>query len=104
DYHCGLIGYQVKKKLIPQVSSNRTPHSGVQQPVTLGQSSPAVGSKKAALGRFEQLIPDSQVGRMKRKENGDIPLVKNVKAKLIDGKSQNVQKRILFKEKRSGNK
>lgn len=31
------------------------------------------------------------VGRMKRKENGDIPPVKNVKAKLIDGKSQNVQ-------------
>ncbi|XP_021832733.1 protein MICRORCHIDIA 6 isoform X2 [Prunus avium] len=90
DYHCGLIGYQVKKKLIPQVSSNRTPHSGVQQPVTLGQSSPAVGSIKAALVRFEQLIPNSQ-GRMKRKENGDIPLVKNVKAKLIDGRSQNVQ-------------
>lgn len=38
------------------------------------------------------------VGRMKRKENGDIPPVKNVKAKLIDGKSQNVQvSRELFK-------
>lgn len=31
------------------------------------------------------------VGRMKRKENGDTPLVKNVKAKLIDRRSQNVQ-------------
>ena len=32
------------------------------------------------------------VGRMKRKENGDIPPIKSVKeAKLVDGKSQNVQ-------------
>ncbi|XP_068329570.1 protein MICRORCHIDIA 6-like [Pyrus communis] len=106
DYHCGLIGYQVKKKLVSQVSSgpkitqqvssNRAPPSGVQH-VRLGQSFLAVGSKKTALGRSEQSIPNSQtrseqVGGMKRKEHGDILPVKNVKvAKVVNEKSQNVQ-------------
>ncbi|CAN6704179.1 unnamed protein product [Malus baccata var. baccata] len=95
DYHCGLIGYQVKKKLASQVSSgpkitqqvssNGAPPSGVQH-VRLGQSFPAVGSKKESLGRSEQ------VGGMKRKEHGDILPVKNVKvAKVVNEKSQNVQ-------------
>ena len=44
DYHCGLIGYQVKKKLPPieppQDSSPDMPNSGIMKPVTLNHGMP----------------------------------------------------------------
>lgn len=42
DYHCGLIGYQVKKKSRPaasHVSSHFTGQSSAEQPVLLNQTS-----------------------------------------------------------------
>lgn len=52
DYHCGLIGYQVKKKpretQPPQDSSPFLPHGGKTKPVTLNQNSPAIANLKAS--------------------------------------------------------
>ncbi|XP_062017533.1 protein MICRORCHIDIA 6-like isoform X2 [Rosa rugosa] len=92
DYHCGLIGYQVKKKLKPVTSQ-----SGVHQSITLGQNSPALGSKNTVLGKsgpsISSTLRKSVQGTMKRKEHDDILPVENVKrAKVINtGKSQSVQ-------------
>ena len=51
DYHCGLIGYQVKKKLPPieppQDSSPDMPNSGIMKPVTLNHGMPNGGKTKA---------------------------------------------------------
>jgi hypothetical protein len=64
DYHCGLIGYLVKKKPraseAPPVLSHSMPHSSKQQPVTLNKSSPAIGSTKAVIERAERSIPNPQ--------------------------------------------
>ncbi|GMY14879.1 protein MICRORCHIDIA 6 isoform X1 [Fagus crenata] len=64
DYHCGLIGYLVKKKPraseAPPVLSQSMPHSSKQQPVTLNKSSPAIGSTKAVIERAERSIPNPQ--------------------------------------------
>ncbi|XVF19180.1 hypothetical protein REPUB_Repub11eG0087800 [Reevesia pubescens] len=89
DYHCGLIGYQVKKKSRPpasHVSSHFKGQSSVQQPVGLNQTS-MVGDRAKArrvdVGA-EQLIPISH-GRsiqglpMKRKEPGDLAKLEKVK-------------------------
>jgi len=50
DYHCGLIGYQVKKKLPPieppQDSSPDMPNSGIMKPVTLNHGMPNGGKTK----------------------------------------------------------
>ncbi|KAL6493511.1 Protein MICRORCHIDIA 6 [Orobanche gracilis] len=50
DYHCGLIGYQVKKAprptmMIPHVASNSRLRNSIYQPVVLGNDSGAIGSK-----------------------------------------------------------
>lgn len=51
DYHCGLIGYQVKKKprtlVSPHISSHGSPHIAMEKPIGLNQSSPAIGNIKA---------------------------------------------------------
>ncbi|KAH8492949.1 hypothetical protein H0E87_022268 [Populus deltoides] len=50
DYHCGLIGYQVKKKLPliepPQDSSPDMPNGGKTKPVTLNHGMPNGGKTK----------------------------------------------------------
>ena len=53
DYHCGLIGYQVKKKLPPieppqdsQVSPPSLPNSGKMKHVTLNHGMPNGGKTK----------------------------------------------------------
>ncbi|KAG6635158.1 hypothetical protein CIPAW_11G023700 [Carya illinoinensis] len=80
DYHCGLIGYQVKKKLrapeLLQISS----HS---------KHSPAIGSAKAGLVISEQLIPKSQFGSKhglleKRKEHVDLIEVERAKRMAVE--------------------
>uniref|UniRef100_A0A5B6ZI37 Putative MORC family CW-type zinc finger protein 3 isoform X1 n=1 Tax=Davidia involucrata TaxID=16924 RepID=A0A5B6ZI37_DAVIN len=72
DYHCGLIGYQVKRKprtLVPSKgSSDCRPHNYTQQPVVLNKSFTAVGRTRAALagGALQHLAAassDSIVGR-----------------------------------------
>ncbi|XP_050384957.1 protein MICRORCHIDIA 6-like isoform X9 [Argentina anserina] len=89
DYHCGLIGYQVKKKLKPQ--------NGMNQSFTSGQTSSALGSKNAVLGKSGPSIPSSLrksvQGTVKRKERDDVQPVENMKgAKMINtGKSPSVQ-------------
>ncbi|XP_030458257.1 protein MICRORCHIDIA 6-like isoform X2 [Syzygium oleosum] len=54
DYHCGLIGYQVKKKVRASVfaenSSHSVPHGGLEKPVLLGQSSPSMTRVSEAFG------------------------------------------------------
>ncbi|KAG2678842.1 hypothetical protein I3760_11G022700 [Carya illinoinensis] len=80
DYHCGLIGYQVKKKLrapeLLQISS----HS---------KHSPAIGSAKAGLVISEQFIPKSQFGSKhglleKRKEHVDLIEVERAKRMAVE--------------------
>ncbi|KAI3454468.1 hypothetical protein Pfo_011131 [Paulownia fortunei] len=53
DYHCGLIGYQVKKKprpnMIPHAASESRLSHGIYQPVILGRdSSGAIGAKASS--------------------------------------------------------
>ncbi|XP_004299917.1 PREDICTED: MORC family CW-type zinc finger protein 3 isoform X2 [Fragaria vesca subsp. vesca] len=92
DYHCGLIGYQVKKKLKPV-----TPQNGIHQSFTLGQAFPALGSKNTVLDKSGPSIPSglrkSVPGTVKRKEHDDVLPVEYVKgAKVINtGKSQSVR-------------
>jgi len=49
DYHCGLIGYQVSKKVRASVyaknSSHSVPHGGHEKPILLGQSLPLTTSE-----------------------------------------------------------
>ncbi|XP_022726543.1 protein MICRORCHIDIA 6 isoform X2 [Durio zibethinus] len=89
DYHCGLIGYQVKKKSRPPAShvpSHFTGQSSVQHPVGLNQTSMAADRAKAGhvdVGA-EQSIPIShgksmQGLPMKRKEPGDVAKLEKVK-------------------------
>ncbi|XVE54980.1 hypothetical protein DITRI_Ditri03aG0124800 [Diplodiscus trichospermus] len=69
DYHCGLIGYQVKKKSRPpasHVSSHFAEESIVQQPSRLNQTSMAADRAKAGLP-------------MKRKEPADLTKLEKVK-------------------------
>ncbi|XP_030938070.1 protein MICRORCHIDIA 6 [Quercus lobata] len=93
DYHCGLIGYQVKKKPrvseTPQISSHSTPHSGKQHPVTLNKSPPAIGSMKAAIERAERSIPISQRRSeqglcVKRKGHDDLIEVEKAKRQAVE--------------------
>ncbi|KAL4634060.1 hypothetical protein ACB092_04G170100 [Castanea dentata] len=93
DYHCGLIGYQVKKKpqvsATPQISSHSTPHSGKQHPVTLHKSPPAIGSMKAAIERAERSIPNSQRRSeqglcVKRKGQDDLIEVEKAKRQAVE--------------------
>ncbi|KAM3703914.1 hypothetical protein ACJW30_04G136000 [Castanea mollissima] len=93
DYHCGLIGYQVKKKPrvseTPQISSHSTPHSGKQHPVTLHKSPPAIGSMKAAIERAERSIPNSQRRSeqglcVKRKGQDDLIEVEKAKRQAVE--------------------
>ncbi|XP_048136442.1 protein MICRORCHIDIA 6-like isoform X2 [Rhodamnia argentea] len=54
DYHCGLIGYQVKKKVRASVfaenSPRSVPHGGLEKPVLLGQNLPSRTSISEAFG------------------------------------------------------
>nr|XP_023883991.1 protein MICRORCHIDIA 6 isoform X2 [Quercus suber]POE71019.1 protein microrchidia 6 [Quercus suber] len=93
DYHCGLIGYQVKKKPrvseTPQISSHSSPHSGKQHPVTLNKSPPAIGSMKAAIERAERSIPNSQRRSeqglcVKRKGHDDLIEVEKAKRQAVE--------------------
>lgn len=93
DYHCGLIGYQVKKKPrvseTPQISSHSSPHSGKQHPVTLNKSPPAIGSMKAAIERAERSIPNSQRRSeqglcVKRKGHDDLKEVQKAKRQAVE--------------------
>ncbi|KAK4568660.1 hypothetical protein RGQ29_004169 [Quercus rubra] len=93
DYHCGLIGYQVKKKPrvseTPQISSHSTPHSSKQHPVTLNKSPPAIGSMKAAIERAERSIPNSQRRSeqglcVKRKGRDDLIEVEKAKRQAVE--------------------
>lgn len=93
DYHCGLIGYQVKKKPrvseTPQISSHSSPHSGKQHPVTLNKSPPAIGSMKAAIERAERSIPNSQRRSeqglcVKRKGHDDLIEVQKAKRQAVE--------------------
>ncbi|KAK9278507.1 hypothetical protein L1049_028074 [Liquidambar formosana] len=104
DYHCGLIGYQVKKKprapVPPLPSSHIASHNGLHQPVMLNKSSPAVGSAKAAPagGAFQHPAADpshyivrsggkstsQHVVGMKRKEYGHSPQPEKVKRLAIE--------------------
>ncbi|KAK9995747.1 hypothetical protein SO802_020433 [Lithocarpus litseifolius] len=93
DYHCGLIGYQVKKKPrvseTPQILSHSTPHSGKQHPVTLNKSPPAIGSVKAAIERAERSIPNSQRRSeqglcVKRKGHDDLIEVEKAKRQAVE--------------------
>nr|XP_011464834.1 PREDICTED: MORC family CW-type zinc finger protein 3 isoform X3 [Fragaria vesca subsp. vesca] len=90
DYHCGLIGYQVKKKLKPV-----TPQNGIHQSFTLGQAFPALGSKNTVLDKSGPSIPSGlrKSVPVKRKEHDDVLPVEYVKgAKVINtGKSQSVR-------------
>ncbi|KAJ4712371.1 protein MICRORCHIDIA 6 [Melia azedarach] len=111
DYHCELIGYQVKKKYRASVSALASPHSSLQrnvQSVVLNQSS--TGSTEASpvavpcqvaatntslVERAEQSMPNSEgiIGQRshKRKEHRDLLECEKVKmqaakgANVIDG-------------------
>ncbi|XP_057952524.1 protein MICRORCHIDIA 6-like isoform X2 [Malania oleifera] len=79
DYHCGLIGYQVKKKprvLEPlQRSHYSNTHSEMHKPVTPNQRSFVIGSEKADLA--VEAYQHSAVLRMKRMDhNGSMDLHK----------------------------
>lgn len=72
DYHCGLIGYQVKKKLrtpeLLQISSHK------KESITSIKHSPSVGNAKAGLVIAEQLTPmpphlQSKLGNLSLSEN-----------------------------------
>ncbi|OMO67568.1 hypothetical protein COLO4_30094 [Corchorus olitorius] len=79
DYHCGLIGYQVKKKPRPlesHVSSHSTAQGSLQQPVVHNQ----MAAKRAKSGHADvgaEVSHPNSNGRntqglpMKRKEPGD---------------------------------
>lgn len=66
DYHCGLIGYQVKKKVRASVfaenSSHSVPHGGLEKPILLGQSSPSMTRVSEAFG--EVLRNNSKQGKL----------------------------------------
>ncbi|KAK3439917.1 hypothetical protein EUGRSUZ_B00251 [Eucalyptus grandis] len=61
DYHCGLIGYQVSKKVRASKnaknSSHSVPHGGHEKPILLGQSLPLTTSE--AFGPVN--IPDNRL-------------------------------------------
>ncbi|PON72213.1 Histidine kinase-like ATPase, C-terminal domain containing protein [Parasponia andersonii] len=87
DYHCGLIGYQVKKKhpvkTTPQVSSSKVP-------VSLNQNSSDVGITKELLVRSKQSLPNSQSRHeqgllMKRKEHGNFGEKEKLKKQAVLG-------------------
>ncbi|KAF5476770.1 hypothetical protein F2P56_003473 [Juglans regia] len=93
DYHCGLIGYQVKKKLrapeLLQISSHSMPHSSKQEFITSNKHSPAIGSAKAGLVIAEQFIPKSQFRSKhgvleKRKEHVDLIEVEKAKRRAVE--------------------
>lgn len=93
DYHCGLIGYQAAKgPRAPetlQVSPHGIPQNGKQRPVISSKSSFAIDYTKAALGRAEQSIPNSQCRSehgllMKRKEHFDLPEVEKKKRQAVE--------------------
>ncbi|XP_007036271.2 PREDICTED: protein MICRORCHIDIA 6 isoform X1 [Theobroma cacao] len=89
DYHCGLIGYQVKKKSRPaasHVSSHFTGQSSAEQPVLLNQTS--LDADRAKTGctdvGVKQSITNSHGRSMqglptKRKEPGDLANFEKVK-------------------------
>ncbi|KAK6276656.1 hypothetical protein POUND7_006365 [Theobroma cacao] len=89
DYHCGLIGYQVKKKSRPaasHVSSHFTGQSSAEQPVLLNQTS--LDADRAKTGctdvGVKQSITNSHGRSMqglptKRKEPGDLANLEKVK-------------------------
>ncbi|XP_021895163.1 protein MICRORCHIDIA 6-like [Carica papaya] len=62
DYHCGLIGYQVKKKLRPSVTRQISLHSVSQSSMQQRTSSAIVGTKvtTAALAFQHQAINSSR--------------------------------------------
>lgn len=77
DYHCGLIGYQIKKKSRPpasHVSSHFAGQSSLQQPVGLSRTS-KVADKSIPIshGRSTQGL------LMKRKDPGDLAKLESVK-------------------------
>ncbi|GLT77527.1 hypothetical protein SLA2020_491000 [Shorea laevis] len=84
DYHCGLIGYQPKKKpRVPessQISSDYTGKSSVQQPVLLNQHSLPHSHSRAAQGLHT-----------KRKEQGDLAEFEKVKRQAGNGGNAVVQ-------------
>ncbi|KAK6148355.1 hypothetical protein DH2020_019267 [Rehmannia glutinosa] len=68
DYHCGLLGYQVKKTPRPNMISHVAPNSrlghSIYQPVMLGKDSGAIGAKASfAAGaiRHEVSTPSNHV-------------------------------------------
>ncbi|KAF3437007.1 hypothetical protein FNV43_RR19760 [Rhamnella rubrinervis] len=98
DYHCGLIGYQQKKRRAPTTAQVLNG----EQPVTLNHASPAVCGLQVSLGRSEQSISNPQSRHeqglpIKRKTHGEfveVELVKRqaVKAANVDpGHSQAIQ-------------
>ncbi|XP_021292252.1 protein MICRORCHIDIA 6 isoform X2 [Herrania umbratica] len=89
DYHCGLIGYQVKKKSQPpasHVSSHFTGQSSAEQPVLLNQTS--LDADRAKTGSADVVVKQSITnshGRSiqglptKRKEPGDLANLEKLK-------------------------
>ncbi|XP_039162400.1 protein MICRORCHIDIA 6 [Eucalyptus grandis] len=68
DYHCGLIGYQVSKKVRASVyaknSSHSVPHGGHEKPILLGQSLPLTTSEAFGVAFRDE---SKQGSGMKRK-------------------------------------
>ncbi|PPR81854.1 hypothetical protein GOBAR_AA38860 [Gossypium barbadense] len=88
DYHCGLIGYQIRKKSQPPAShysSHFTGQSSVQESVGLNKTYMVSDRVKGRLDVAEQSIPISSHGRsmqglpMKRKEHVDLVKIEKVK-------------------------
>ncbi|XP_052482392.1 protein MICRORCHIDIA 6 isoform X3 [Gossypium raimondii] len=100
DYHCGLIGYQIKKKSQPPAShysSHFTGQSSVQESVGLNKTYMVSDRVKGRLDVAEQSIPISSHGRsmqglpMKRKEHVDLVKIEKVKRQAGTGGKTSLQ-------------
>ncbi|KAK0587848.1 hypothetical protein LWI29_029942 [Acer saccharum] len=92
DFHCGLIGYQVKKPrapVLPKGSSHSTPRSSAEQPVVLNQRPTAVDRAKVSAIGAAHTIPNShgttEQGSRKRKEHGNLSTSENFKRPAAKG-------------------
>ncbi|KAK3004556.1 hypothetical protein RJ639_019062 [Escallonia herrerae] len=82
DYHCGLIGYQVKRKVkVSQGSSDCGPHHGSHQPVVLSRSFSAAASFKSGNSTPKSLQSDHERKYLKRKEYDYLEEPEKVKRK-----------------------
>ncbi|XP_048136438.1 protein MICRORCHIDIA 6-like isoform X3 [Rhodamnia argentea] len=75
DFHCGLIGYQAKKKVRASVctknSSHFVPHVGLDKPVLSGQSLPSSTSEAFGSGMKRKAVKLTETERANMQTTGE---------------------------------